>query len=126
MIRIEIKNLDKVIKKFDRLPKELTIEIRDAIRKSAFLVEAEVKPITPIDTGRLRGSISSDISPFRAVISPHVFYAIFVHEGTKNWPIWMPPKAPGTVRQFMKVGAEKAKPKIEKTFEKAIKRALNI
>jgi len=33
----------------------------------------------------------------------------------------MPPKSPGTVRQFLKKGSEKAAPRIRKYFEDAIR-----
>ncbi|MHA1225123.1 MAG: HK97-gp10 family putative phage morphogenesis protein [Candidatus Hodarchaeales archaeon] len=124
MIKIEIKGLDKVHRKFGKLPREIKNELREGIIKSAFIVERKSKPITPVDTGRLRASITKDIEPFKATIGPRVDYAIFVHEGTRNWPLHIPPKMPGTVRQFMKIGAERAEHEIRRVFEEAIRKAL--
>ncbi len=125
MIKIEIKNIDKIIDKFGRMPKKARIELHKAVVKSAFQVEREAKPITPFDTGRLRGNIKNDIMPLRSLIAPHVNYAIYVHEGTRRWPLRIPPKKPGTVRQFMKVGAERALPKVQKFFDEAIKKVIS-
>jgi len=125
MITIHITGLDGLKDSFGRWPKELKRELSLAVKKSAFLIEREAKPITPFDTGMLMGSIRSDIKPLWASIAPHKKYSIFVHEGTRRWPLSVPPKKPGKVRQFMKVGAEKATPKIEKEFERAVDKALS-
>ena len=125
MIRLEIKNIDKITDKFGRMPAKARKELHNAVVKSAFQVEREAKPITPFDTGRLRGSIRKDVMPLSAVIAPNVNYAIYVHEGTRRWPLHIPPKKPGTVRQFMKVGAEKALPKVQRFFNEAIKKVIN-
>ena len=85
-----------------------------AVKKSAFLIEAESKPVTPVDTGRLRASISSQIMPLTATIAPHTDYAIYVHEGTYKM----------RERPFMGWGTEKAKPHIERFFEQAVKTAI--
>jgi len=120
-ITIRIEGLSKLNDKLRRFSPRLKRELSKAIAKSAYLVERETKPITPIDTGRLRGSIRTNISGLRAIIAPTAKYAIFVHEGTRRWPLRMPPKSPGTVRQFLKKGSEKAAPRIRKYFEDAIR-----
>ena len=124
MIKIKIKGISKLIKKFNGIPPRLKEHIHIALKKSAFLVESQAKPITPFDTGRLRGSIRVDLYPYKAIIGPHVYYAIFVHEGTRRWPLSVPPKKPGTVRQFMKIGAEKSVSRIQDIFNIEIKKSL--
>jgi len=125
-IEITVKGLDKLKYKLDKLSNDMQRELKDGIKSAGFIVEAQVKPITPIDTGRLRGSIASDIlfGGWGVKIAPHTEYAIFVHSGTSRWPLSMPPKNPGTVRQFMKVGAEKSIPIIQQMFNDIIKRIL--
>ena len=124
-INIRIENLDKLTRGLSRFPGNLRGEFRNAMEKSIFLIEAKTKPITPFDTGRMRQSIYKDyLEPFKAAISPHVNYAIFICEGTRYYPLSKPPKAPGTVRQFMKVGAERAQPTIEAVFNSAVEKAL--
>lgn len=49
----------------------------------AFTVERISKIVSPIDTGRMRASIVTDVGNLKARIAPHVNYAIFVHEGTR-------------------------------------------
>lgn len=57
--------------------------VQNVIFKGALLVEKYGKIYSPVDTGRMRASISSDISPIKATIAPHVNYAVFVHDGTR-------------------------------------------
>lgn len=124
-IDIRIKNLDKLTRGLNKFPGNLKREFRVAMEKAIFMVEGKAKPITPYDTGRLRASITKDyIKSFAAAISPKVNYAIYVHMGTRYWPLSMPPKKPGTVRQFMKIGAEKAEPTIDILFNSAVEKAL--
>lgn len=116
MITIEVKGLDELVRKFGDLPNDLMKEISDAMRKSAFLVEAKAKPLTPVDTGRLRASIRPDyIRPLEAAIAPHTEYAIYVHEGTRYMK----------ARPFMKWGVKAAEGDIKKVFEEAISKVLN-
>ncbi len=124
MIRIEIKNLDKVVDGFGRMAKKTRINLQKALVKSTFEVERKSKVITPFDTGYLRRSIRKSIMPLSAWIAPHAEYAIYIHEGTRRYPLYLSPKKPGTVRQFMKVGAEKALSKIQKHINDAIKESL--
>ena len=65
------------------------IDIKSFLRKEtekiAFNTERFAKPITPFDTGRLRGSIgvSSLLGQIGSMVSTNVEYAIYVHEGTR-------------------------------------------
>lgn len=78
---------------------QLGAVLQRAISRFAFLVERESKKVTPVDTGRLRASIATDIGNLRARIAPHTDYAGFVHEGTRFMP----------ARPFMLWGVETAK-----------------
>lgn len=124
MIKIEIENLDKVVDKFGRMAKKTRRNLQEALVKSAFEVEIKSKAIVPFDTGHLMRSIRKNIMPLSAWIAPHTEYAIYIHEGTKRYPLHLAPKKPGRVRQFMKVGAEKALPRIQKNMDEAIKKSL--
>ena len=53
------------------------------LEELAFLTERHSKVKSPIDTGRMRASITTDIGTLRARIAPHTNYALFVHEGTR-------------------------------------------
>ena len=114
-IIIEIKvNAEKVARAFKQAPKNLGKNLSIAVVKSSFLVERESKVVTPIDTGRLRASIATQIKPLSAIISPHTNYAVFVHEGTRFM----------TGRPFMERGAKASERRIEGLFTKAVDNTL--
>jgi phage gpG-like protein len=50
---------------------------------AATTVEGNVKRRTPVDTGRLRGSITHDSDESGFVVGTNVTYANFVHNGTR-------------------------------------------
>ena len=116
-ISIQIKGLDTLIRNAGRAAGSVTKEIDRVIKTSIFDLEKEIKPITPIDTGRLRSGFIRSFQPLRGTLDNPVEYAEFVHEGTERWPLSMPPRNPNTVRQFMIEGTEKAEEKIMKNFE---------
>jgi len=60
---------------------KLGAALQRGMTKFAFLIEGESKRETPVDTGRLRASISTDIGNLYARIAPHVAYAGWIHEG---------------------------------------------
>lgn len=91
---------DELAKRFGSVEVERVLQ--GVIEKAAFETERLSKTEAPVDTGRLRSSISTDIGNLRAQIAPHVDYAIFVHEGTK----FMKP------RPFMKRGWELAETRL--------------
>lgn len=81
-------NLDDVIR-------ELGISARDAIntsgeeiKKTALSIERNAKQRTPVDTGRLRGSITTKINEsvggVEAEIGTNVEYANFIEYGTRK------------------------------------------
>lgn len=75
----------------------LSTFMRAEVNRLAASVERYAKQLTPVDTGRLRASIS--FSPatlwLTSVVSTHTNYAIFVHEGTRYM----------RARPFMETGA---------------------
>ena len=118
MITIRIKNANEIKRAFQNYPIKTEIEISRAVKKSAFEVEREAKPATPVDTGRLRSSILVDtVTKTRATISPHTDYALTVHEGLGYGRNSRP-------RRFMKEGVDKAIYNINKYFEEALKNAI--
>lgn len=57
--------------------------LQTTIREGAYIIERLAKINAPVDTGRLRASIYTEIMQLKATIRPNVNYAIFVHEGTR-------------------------------------------
>lgn len=74
-------SFEEIGKKFDKV--NLTRAIQNVIDRFAFTVERKAKQEVPVDTGRLRSSITTDIGNLRARVAPHTDYAVFVHEGTR-------------------------------------------
>lgn len=107
-------NVIRVAGKLRAMPTSIGRHLAVAIKKSAFLVERHAKIFTPVDTGRLRGSIAADIHPMKATIEPHTNYAIYVHEGTRFM----------VGRPFMTKGKTAAMPEIRRIFKNELKKAI--
>jgi phage gpG-like protein len=117
------KSFEAVMQKFRSAPEIILPFMREASTASAFMVEREAKPITPVDTGRLRASIATSLGVankgLSSVVQTNVNYAHIVHEGLgygRN----------SKARPFMEQGAEAAKPSIENEYERQISRALKL
>jgi hypothetical protein len=83
MINIKVTpSFGKVSSAFKKI--KLNSAIQEGIEKYAFEILGEAKKVTPVDTGRLRGSEKVDLFPLRAIVAPHTEYAVFVHEGTSR------------------------------------------
>lgn len=109
MIRIEIKNIKQLTSALKSHPDLFIKEFQKALAKAGLVVEIESKKVTPVDTGRLRASISTELKSLMAIISPHTNYALYVHEGTRYMKS----------RPFMKWGAESAEGRIQQIFLEA-------
>lgn len=79
-VKIDASQFDKYLRD---APEKVARAIGNMVQKVALLVEREAKILAPVDTGRLRSSIGTDIHPLHATVEPHVNYAVFVHEGTR-------------------------------------------
>lgn len=97
-----------------------------AIKKSIFDLEAATKPVTPIDTGRLRSSFIQSFGELKGTLQNYAPYAIFVHEGTSRWPLGQSPKNPHTVRQFFVRGFKDSEKQINDNFEKALDKSVRV
>lgn len=93
----------KIVIKYNRLPQiaeHLPEAVSAIVRKAAFDVEANAKAVVPVDTGKLKNSISSEFpTPTRAIIAPHTEYAHFVEYGTRRQ----------RAKPYMRPAAEKVK-----------------
>lgn len=115
-IQVEIKvDAEKVVRAFRNAPTNLGRNLSIAVVKSGFLVEGESKRVTPVDTGRLKGSIATEVKPLSAIIAPNTNYAVFVHEGTRFM----------RSRPFMEWGVKSSLARIQDFFEKAVDDTLN-
>jgi len=119
-ITIRVDGLEDIKQAFSRFPDTVGPFLRTAATKSAFAVEGEAKKGTPVDTGRLRASIATSLGiasrGLGSVVQTNVYYAIYVHEGTRYM----------RGRPYMQQGAEAASGKIEQYYKEEIEKALNL
>lgn len=83
-VSIDIKatpSFEEVGARFKKI--NIPVASQEGLQAFAFMVERGAKMQSPVDTGRLRASIATDIGNLRATVAPHTNYALFVHEGTK-------------------------------------------
>ena len=61
--------------------------VKDFLHKAALTVERRAKEKAPVDTGRLRASITAEYQRLSVMIGPSVSYGVFVEYGTRpHWP----------------------------------------
>lgn len=66
--------------------KMLNSELARKNEAAAIAIESEAKRLAPVDTGRLRASITHDSDETGAVIGTNLEYAPFVELSTRNTP----------------------------------------
>lgn len=64
-------------------PEKVARAIQNTIYKITLMIERGGKQNAPVDTGRLRVSIASDIRPMQASVRTNTNYASYVHDGTR-------------------------------------------
>jgi len=83
MIDIKIKNIDQLMRAYDNVGNIVRKEMKDALNKSAAVVENTAKRKTPVDTGRLRRSIQKTkrvrAGDKKVFVGTNVKYAEYVH-----------------------------------------------
>lgn len=80
--------LEVVADHTDEVIEKLGIAIGRALEAIGIEAESDAAYLCPVDTGRLRNSITHTIddNDKTAVIGTNVEYALYVHEGTHNRP----------------------------------------
>lgn len=113
-ITVEIPNLKQLRRAFSDYPEISGIYLREAGMESAFKIEREAKILSPVDTGRMRGSIGTSLGiadkGLTSIVQTNVNYAIYVHEGTARM----------RGRPFMRQGVEKSRGQIEEFYKRAL------
>jgi len=71
-----------VIRRALKDPQMVMGPIRSFLQKSGFTVEGQAKENAPVDTGRLRSSITSRVAEHQVFIGSNVEYAPYVEFGT--------------------------------------------
>ena len=94
----------RIVIKYNHLPqlaKRLPEVVGSLVRKAAYDIEAHAKSIVPVDTGKLKNSITSEFpSQTKAIVAPHTDYATYVEYGTRKQ----------RAKPYMRPAAEKVAP----------------
>lgn len=81
-----IKGLDELLSKFQQSPKIVGEETATAMTQAVTFVQGEVRERTPVDRGRLRQSVTTEVRgalpEMRGVIGTVVFYGPYQEFGT--------------------------------------------
>ena len=87
MINITVEGIDKLKDVFKKAPEKAERAIRRAIQKSTMLIWGKAKEnidkMTESHTGFLKTRWEVKMTTFKSTLRPLVFYAPYVHEGTK-------------------------------------------
>lgn len=82
-VSIKIEGLDKLKGALLKSPRIVEDEVNRGIKRSVIALERTAKQKSPIDTGRMRTSHTTEFRNLRGELYPTTDYAIHVHEGTK-------------------------------------------
>lgn len=125
-VQIHIKSdptFEAIYQAFQRFPNEVAPFLRRASQFAAFSVEREAKPLTPVDSGRLRSSIAVSLGiadrGLTSYVQTNVNYASIVHEG------WGKGKN-SRARPFMEQGAQAAEKDIANYYADQLGKALQL
>ena len=139
-IDIEVKGLIETQKKLEQVLTDLHgAPMVDAMRDATLLVTRDAKILAPVDTGRLRASITPDVTQrgndVVGIVGSNVVYAAFQEVGTR--PFWPPISAletwarrHGTSAYLVALGISKrgikAKRYLQGAFEKNQSRIIDL
>lgn len=82
-VSIKITNLPEIRAAFSKAPQLMAKELDIAIRKTVLTIQGRSMANTPVLTGRLRASTSSQFGVLKGEVGTHTNYDIFVHDGTR-------------------------------------------
>ena len=80
--RFQLIGKANLLKRLDK--RKASKPVAQSIRKLTHWFEATAKVSTPVDTGRLRSSIASEVKPHTGQVFTNVQYAPFVEYGTRK------------------------------------------
>jgi HK97 gp10 family phage protein len=115
MIDIDLRRIQRLQKAMKHAPVLIAEELGKAVRDLVLLVEGEAKKRCPVDTGKLRASITPVIESWAAgYVGTNTAYAPFVEYGTRNTP----------AQPFLEPAFLEGKKQADKIFGDAIARAI--
>jgi HK97 gp10 family phage protein len=81
-LKLDEAQLRRALNNIDKYSKEVQDGVAKQIAKSTLTIESNAKRNAPVDTGRLRSSIASEITRTRGGVGVGVKYATFIEFGT--------------------------------------------
>lgn len=87
-LNVKIENEKEVMEELKKYPELINKNLIDYIKLALMGIQRNAKMIAPVDTGRLKTDIRTDLriqsNQIKGVIFNDVYYALFVHEGTSR------------------------------------------
>lgn len=115
IIDIDFRRIARLQKAMKQMPALITEELGKAVRDLVLLVEAEAKKHCPVDTGKLRASITPVIQSWaEGYVGTNTHYAPWVEYGTRKMP----------AQPFLEPAFLEGKKQASKIFGEAISRAI--
>jgi len=115
MIDIDFGKIARLHAAMKQMPGIITEELGKAVTDLVLIVEAEAKRLCPVDTGKLRASITPVIESWAAgFVGTNTSYAPHVEYGTRNAP----------AQAFLEPAFLEGKRRASKVFGQAIARAI--
>jgi|BioPla2DNA2_1021312.scaffolds.fasta_scaffold41957_4 HK97 gp10 family phage protein len=94
---VEIKGLDSLMRKLDRMGGNVLDALDKAVRETALVAQGDARQNAPVDTGALKGSISTEFDrnaeSSTGTVYTNIEYGIYQEMGTVNMaahPYMMP------------------------------------
>jgi len=88
MISVKLENIEQLLRSYGKVADTVRKEMKDALDRSAAVVESTAKRLTPVDKGHLRRSIQKPrrvrAGDKTTAVGSNVKYAMPVHEITRN------------------------------------------
>jgi len=115
MIEIDFRKIERLQKAMKKAPALIAEELATAVRDLVLLVEAEAKKLCPVDTGKLRASITPVIESWAAgYVGTNTHYAPYVEYGTRKMD----------AQPFLEPAFLEGKRQASKVFGQAVSRAI--
>lgn len=85
-MKVTILGVDRLAAKLRKISNDASKEVADRLLEAAFEIESRAKDLAPVDTGRLRASITTTRIEGGAKVYTDVVYGPFVEFGTSRTP----------------------------------------
>ncbi len=115
IIDIDLRKIARLQQAMREMPEIITEELGKAVRDLMLIVEAKAKELCPVDTGKLRASITPVIQSWaEAYVGTNTEYAPYVEFGTKHM----------AAQPYLEPAFLEGQKQASKVFGKAISRAI--